>query len=439
MVPRHAGHQKLINMEKPFTIEHARMLDRDDPLGHFRAEFVIKDPSMVYLDGNSLGRLPEKTVDDMERAVREQWGDRLIRSWNEGWYKQSARLGKKIAQIIGAHPDEVIVSDSTSVNLYKLAYGALKLREGRTEIISDDMNFPSDLYVLQGLVKQFGGKHSLRLLKSPDGISSDLTELVRMVSHSTALISLSHVAYKSSYLYDMERVSELAHMHDALILWDLSHSVGVVPVSLNRDQVDLAVGCTYKYLNGGPGAPAFLYVRRELQEQMENPIQGWFGEKNPFEFNLHYRESGGIRKFLTGTPPVISISGLEPALDMILKAGIGSIRQKSVAQSDYLISLAEKWLLGNGFRLGSPEFADKRGSHISLKHAEAYRICKALSDPEVGKCVVIPDFREPNNIRLGISPLYTSYEDLFSAMVQLKMIMDENLYLHYPSTRDQVT
>jgi kynureninase len=421
------------------TIEDARRLDRNDPLGRFRGDFVINDPSIVYLDGNSLGRLPQKTVEYMESAIRKQWGERLIRSWNEGWYNQSVRLGRKVAQIVGAHPDEVIISDSTSVNLYKLAYGALKAREGRTEIISDDMNFPSDLYILQGLIRQLGGQHTLRLLKSPDGISSDMTELVRMVHHSTALVALSHVAYKSAYMYDMERVTELAHMHGALVLWDLSHSVGAVPVSLNRAGVDLAVGCSYKYLNGGPGSPAFLYVKRELQEQLENPIQGWFGEQNPFEFNLHYRASEGIRKFLSGTPPVISVSGLEPALDMILEAGIGSIRQKSLTQSEYLLSLSRKWLLGEGFRLGSPELTEKRGSHISLKHAEGNRICQALADPGVGECVVIPDFREPNNIRLGISPLYTSYEDIFRAMTKMREIIAEKSYENYSHTREQVT
>jgi len=426
-------------MDHLFSLEHARQLDRADPLKHFREEFVIRDPSMVYLDGNSLGRLPEKTVEYVEHAVRKQWGERLIRSWNEAWYHQSVRLGKKIAQIIGAHPDEVIISDSTSVNLYKLAYGALKARKGKREIISDDMNFPTDLYILQGLIRQFGDQHTLRLLKSPDGILSDMTELVRMVSHSTALVSLSHVAYKSAYMYDMERVTELAHMHDALVLWDLSHSVGAVPVNLNRVGADLAVGCTYKYLNGGPGSPAFLYVKRELQEELENPIQGWFGEQNPFEFNLNYRKSAGIRKFLAGTPPVISTSGLEPALDMVLEAGIASIRQKSVAQSKYLLSLANKWLLGDGVRMGSPELTEKRGSHISLKHAEAYRISKALADPEVGDGVVLPDFREPNNIRLGISPMYTSFEDIFRAMGQMKKIISGKLYLNYSTTRDQVT
>ncbi len=422
-----------------YTIAHARGLDRDDSLARFREEFMIKDPSLIYLDGNSLGRLPLRTAEHMENAIRKQWGENLIRSWNEGWYDQSARLGKKIAQLIGAQPDEVIISDSTSINLYKLAFGALKAREGRTEIISDDMNFPSDLYIMQGLIKQLGGLHTLRLVNSRDGISSDMSQLSSMVNNNTALLTLSHVAYKSSYLYDMEHITELAHQHDALVLWDLSHSVGAVPVNLNRDKVDLAVGCTYKYLNGGPGSPAFLFVRRELQEQLENPIQGWFGEQNPFDFHLNYRESEGIRKFLAGTPPVISLSGLEPALDMILEAGMEAIRQKSVAQGEYLLSLVRQYLSGMGVRIGSPEIAEKRGSHISLKHTEAYRICKALADPGLGDGVVIPDFREPDNIRLGITPLYTSYEDIFRAMMQMKEIIAGELYGNYSQTRDQVT
>ncbi|MCK4751045.1 MAG: aminotransferase class V-fold PLP-dependent enzyme, partial [Bacteroidales bacterium] len=321
----------------------------------------------------------------------------------------------------------------------KLAYGALKMLEGRNEIISDDMNFPSDLYVLQGLVRQFGNRYTLRLLKSTDGVSSDMTELLRMINRQTALITLSHVTFKSSYLYDMEKVTELAHIHGALVLWDLSHSVGAVPVSLKTANADMAVGCTYKYLNGGPGSPAFLYVRKDLQEKLVNPIQGWFGEKNPFEFKLNYRTSDGIRKYLTGTPPVLSVSGLEPALDMVLEAGISAIRQKSMAQSAYLIELATEWLFKKGFRLGSPEFVEKRGSHVSLKHAEAYRICRALIDPRVGDHVVIPDFREPNNIRLGITPLYTSYEEIFRAVDQLRLIIDQKIYDRYPHARSGVT
>lgn len=426
-------------MTEPYTLSYARSLDEQDPLRPFRKRFMIKNSSLIYLDGNSLGRLPSETVRYLDTTIREQWGERLVRSWNEGWYQQSMRLGKKIAQIIGARSDEVILSDSTSVNLYKLAYGALKIQEGRSEIISDDMNFPSDLYVLQGLVKQFDDRHTLRLLKSTDGVSADMTELLRMFNRQTALVSLSHVTFKSAYLYDMAKVSELAHMHGALVLWDLSHSVGALPISLKKANADLAVGCTYKYLNGGPGSPAFLYVRKDLQEKLHNPIQGWFGEKNPFDFKLNYRSPEGIRKYLTGTPPVLSVSGLEPALNMVLEAGIGVIRKKSVAQGDYLIQLAEHWLFEAGFRLGSPEFNEKRGSHISLKHAEAYRICKALLDPDVGETVVVPDFREPNNIRFGITPLYTSYEEIFRAVKKLRLIMEEKVYERYPKTRAKVT
>ncbi len=428
-----------MKMTDMYTLAYASDLDNNDPLHHYRDQFVIKDPGLIYLDGNSLGRLPLKTAEYLDMAIQEQWGDRLVRSWNEGWYHQSVRLGKKIAQIIGAHPDEVIVSDSTSVNLYKLVYGVLTLMGDRKEIVSDDMNFPTDLYVLQGLVKQFGEKYILRLLKSPDGISSDMTELLRMINKRTALVSLSHVTYKSAYMYDMERVTELAHIHGAMVLWDLSHSVGAVQISLKQANADLAVGSTYKYLNGGPGSPAFLYIRKDLQEKMENPIRGWFGDKNPFDFKLHYREASGIRKFLTGTPPVISLSGLEPSLDMVLNAGIATIRKKSMAQSEYLIALAREWLFKQGFRLGSPDYSEKRGSHVSLKHAEAYRICKAMVDPAVGNQTIIPDFREPNNIRLGITPLYTTYEEIFHAMDQLKYIMQNKIYEKYPNSRDSVT
>ena len=426
-------------MSDEFSLSKARELDQQDLLKNFRELFMIRDPSLIYMDGNSLGRLPLKTVEYMENAIREQWGDRLIRSWNEGWYQQSLRLGKKIAQIIGARSDEVIVSDSTSVNLYKLAYGALKIMQGKREIISDDMNFPTDLYVLQGLIRQFGDVHTLRLLKSPDGIFSDMTELVRMIKKQTALVTLSHVTFKSAFQYDLERVTELAHMQGAMVLWDLSHSVGVVPISLRKANVDLAIGSTYKFLNGGPGCPAFLYIRKDLQDRMENPIQGWFGDQDPFEFKLHYRPAAGIRRFLAGTPPVVSVSGLEPAIDMILDAGIGAIRKKSIDQGSYLISLAKEWLFPSGFRLGSPEVAEKRGSHVTLKHAEGYRISRALIDPAVGEQVVLPDFREPNNIRFGITPLYTTYEEIHRAMLKVKYIMENNLYKKYPRRREMVT
>jgi kynureninase len=426
-------------MKQPGTLEHARELDLSDPLARFRQQFVIRDPSLIYLDGNSLGRLPVKAAEAIERSVREQWGEQLIRSWNLEWYTQSARLGRMIAGIIGAQPDEVIVSDSTSVNLYKLACGALRIMEGRTEIISDDMNFPSDLYILEGLIRQMGGQHKLKLVKSPHGISTDMSGLARMISRRTALVTLSHVTYKSAFLYDMKQVTDLAHEQGALVLWDLSHSAGVVPVQLEQSGADLAVGCTYKYLNGGPGSPAYLYVRRALQERLENPIQGWFGEKNPFEFQVQFRKSEGIRKFLTGTPPVISSAGLAPALSMIQEAGVGPIREKSMTQTGYVCSLAQQWLYGEGMQTGSPEQPEQRGSHITLKHPEAYRISRALIDPAVGDFVVIPDFREPDNLRFGFSPLYTSYEEIYHAMRMLRDILRGKTYQRYSSSRDAVT
>jgi kynureninase len=422
-----------------FSIEYAEQLDLEDPLKRFRERFVIEDESMVYLDGNSLGRLPLSTAGRLENVISREWGDRLIRSWNEGWYEQASRMGKKIAQIIGAHPDEVILSDSTSVNLYKLVYGALLLQSERDEIVSDDMNFPSDLYVIQGLIKQFGEKHTLRLIKSPDGLTVEMAELIRMIGKRTALVTLSHVAFKSSYMYDMKAVTELAHMEGAKILWDLSHSVGAVPIYLKNANVDFAVGCTYKYLNAGPGAPSFLYVRKDLQEQMESPIWGWFGQHEPFKFGLSYRPANGIKKFLTGTPPLLSQSALEPALDLTIEAGMPEIRKKSNAQSGYLIMLAREWLLPAGFRMGSPPEAQKRGSHVTFKHIEAYRICRALLDSEIGDNIVIPDFREPNNIRLGITPLNTTYRDIYTAMKQLKDIVENRWFTRYTREKMSVT
>lgn len=427
-----------MNLPDEFSIEYAEQLDSNDPLKSFRRKFLI-DRKIIYLDGNSLGRLPASTPGRLSTVIEEEWGEKLIRSWNEGWYDQSARLGKKIAQVIGAHPDEVIVCDSTSVNLYKLAYAALKLNEDRTEIVSDDMNFPSDLYVLQGLIKQFGDRHILRLVKSHDSVTVEMKALLRMLGKKTALVSLSHVAFKSSYMYDMKAVTELAHMEGALVLWDLSHSVGAVPIYLRNANVDFAVGCTYKYLNGGPGAPAFLFVRKDLQEKLESPIWGWFGQEEPFRFGLSYRPASGIKKFLAGSPPILSQSALEPSLELIIDAGIPEIRKKSISQSEYLIKLARQWLIPIGFRMGSPLESHRRGSHVTLKHAEAFRISRALMDSECGDYAVVPDFREPNNIRLGITPLYTSYREIFLALNQLRDIVEKGWFNRYSREKMSVT
>lgn len=421
------------------TLEHARQLDQDDPLKSYREEFRISDPKLIYLDGNSLGRLPARVADDMQDAVENAWGDLLIRSWNEGWYTRSFSLGDSIAAIAGARAGEIVVSDSTSVNLFKLAAAALKKQQGRKKIITDNLNFPSDLYILQGLIAQMGAGHELVVLESADGMTIRTDQLEEAIDEDTALVSLSHVVFKSAFMYDMKVITALAHNSGALVLWDLSHSIGAVPVELNESGADLAVGCTYKYLNGGPGSPAFLYARKDLQEALESPIWGWFGELSPFEFGLAYRPGKGISRFLTGTPPVMSMVPVERTLQMLTEAGMERVREKSMQQAAFLEDLAEAVLYQLGFSPGSPPERQQRGSHLTLRHKEAFRISQALIDPEIGNYQVIPDFREPDNIRLGITPLYTTYEELFHAVQELRLIVESELYIHKPGERGAVT
>ncbi len=414
-------------------------LDELDELSAYRSKFISGDEKLIYLDGNSLGKLPAESKAILESSINIEWGERLIRSWNEGWYTQSSKLGDKIAQIAGASKGEVVITDTTSVNLYKLAHAALNLKKGRTRVVTDELNFPSDLYILQGLVKEFGEGYELILVPSRDGISIDTRDLQEMIDDNTALVSLSHVAFKSSFRYNMKEITSLVQEKGAMILWDLSHSIGAVPGELNESNADLAVGCTYKYLNGGPGSPAFLYVRKDLQDKLSSPIWGWFGEKNPFDFELKYRPGEGIKRFLTGTPPILSLKAIEPTLDMMNEIGMYRIRKKSVSQAEFLLRLAEKFLYALGFQPGSPMDPEMRGSHLSLRHPEGYRICKALIDPNMGETVIIPDFRDPDNIRLGITPLYTTYTELFMAVREIRNIVGDKLFLKYSSEREQVT
>lgn len=421
--------------EKAYAIEQ----DNRDELKHFRKQFAIDDPNLIYLDGNSLGMLPKATPERIQKVIHTEWGRKLIRSWNEGWYERSQEIAAKLAPLIGAKPHEVIMSDSTSVNLFKLAYAVLHLQTGKKAIVSDELNFPSDIYLLQGLVKLFGDKHELRLARSHNNMGVSKNEIVEKLKDDTALLTLSHVAFKSSFMYDMKEITDLAHEKGAVVLWDLSHSAGAVPVKLNDCNVDLAIGCTYKYLNGGPGSIAFLYVREDLQEKLVSPIWGWFGQKDPFNFRLDYEPADGIQRFLAGTPPVLSLSAIEPSLDLMNEAGIDNLRDKSLTQSRYLIELCKHFLEPLGFSLGSPEKDRERGSHVSIRHPEAYRICQALIDPKTGGKSVIPDFREPDNIRLGITPIYTSYMDIYEAVMQIKTIAEQKLYNRFSLQKGRVT
>ena len=413
----------------------AAWLDETDALREFRDAFIIAEADTIYLDGNSLGRLPKRTIARLQEIISREWGEQLIRSWNSGWFEAPARIGGKIAKLIGAEPGEVIVGDSTSVNLFKLAMAALMALPQRKVIVSDELNFPSDLYILQGCIELLGGEHTLHILKASDGLQVELDDLQNAVEEKTALVTLSHVIFKSGAMYDMPAITELAHRAGAMVLWDLSHSVGVVPIDLDAWGVDLAIGCTYKYLNGGPGAPAFLYVRKELQERFRSPIWGWFGQQNPFAFDLDYQPTNGIQRFLIGTPPVLSLLALDEALEITLQAGIPAIRKKSVRLTSFLIELFDEHLAPLGFELGTPRQPERRGSHISIRHPEGYRINQAL----IEEMKVIPDFREPDNIRLGLAPLYTSFSEVQEAIQRIRVVVEKRIYTHYSNQRHAVT
>ncbi|MFN3979727.1 MAG: kynureninase [Caldilinea sp.] len=415
--------------------ERAHALDATDPLAHFRARFANPEPDLIYLDGNSLGRLPHDTTALVHDLVERQWGGRLIRSWNEGWFTLPERVGGKLAQLVGAQSDEVIVADSTSVNLFKLAVAALRQQRGRTRILTDDLNFPSDVYILQGIVEMLDAGHRLEIIRSEDGVHGPVEALLAALDEDVALVVLSHTVFKSGYLYDMAAVTAAIHAAGALVLWDLSHSVGSVPVELNAAHADLAIGCTYKYVNGGPGAPAFLYVRRDLQPLLRNPISGWMGQHNPFDFTLNYVAEPGLRHFLTGTPAVLSLALVEPGVDLLLEAGMNALRAKSVQQSEYLIALWEEMLAPLGYVLKSPRQAERRGSHVSLGHVEGWRINQAL----IRNLNVLPDFRAPDNIRLGIAPIYTTFADVSMAVERMRRAVEERIYTHYSDQRAAVT
>lgn len=413
---------------------YAQDLDRQDPLASFREQFVITEPDLIYLDGNSLGRLP-KATNALLAELLANWADRLIRIWSENYIFIAQETGAKIAQLIGAQPDEVIVAESTSVNLFKLVVAALRMQEGRRRIVTDDLNFPSDIYILAGVNDLLGNQHQIEIVPSPDQIHGPVAALEGALDSDTALLALSYTVFKSAYTYDMAAINEAAHKAGALVLWDLSHSVGSVPVDLNGSNADLAIGCTYKYLNGGPGSPAFLYVRRDLQSKLRNPITGWMSQKNQFYFDLSYQPLATIEQFLTGTPTVMSMAPIGVGVELLLQAGMAQVREKSVRQTEYLIALWQELLAPLGFTLNSPADSRRRGSHVSLGHVEGWRINQCM----IKEMKIIPDFRAPDNIRLGIAPLYTSFADIHTAITRMERIVKDKLYVKYSPQMTTVT
>ncbi|HZC32573.1 MAG TPA: kynureninase [Candidatus Bathyarchaeia archaeon] len=390
-------------------------LDAADPLASFRDRFVIPDGDLLYLDGNSLGRPPLAALERLARVASQEWAGELIRGWDH-WLDAPLRVGDLLGrELLGARHDEVVICDSTTVNFFRLASAALDARPDRRFIVTDRANFPTDRYVLEGLARD--RDREIAWL-DPDPIDGPTTDDVAAVLRShpddVALVTLSHVNYRSAAIADVAGITGLAHDAGALVLWDLSHSAGAIQIELAASGVDLAVGCTYKYLNGGPGAPAWMYVRGDLQSELRNPIQGWFGQAEQFEMGQGFRPRPGISGWLTGTPGILGLAAAEEGIRLSAEAGIDRIRAKGVALTEYAIALHEARLAPLGFELGSPRASARRGAHVSIRRIDARDLTRRMI-----AAGIVPDFRAPDSIRLGLSPLTTTFEEVHRAIERI--------------------
>ena len=393
---------------------NAADLDSADPLHAHAAEFLPSDDVLSYLDGNSLGRPLAATADRFQSFLLRDWGSRLIRSWDERWMNLPFTLGDRIGTAtLGAASGQTLVGDSTTVLLYKLARACVDARPGRDEIVVDTDNFPTDRFVLEGIAAERG--LNLRWITPASDLGVTVDQVAEAVSERTALVLLSHVAYRSGYIADVPAITAVAHDAGALVLWDLCHSVGVIPMSLDDWGVDVAVGCTYKYLNGGPGSPAFVYVRAPLQAELSQPIQGWMGAGDVFAMADRYAPASGMRRFLSGTPPVVGMLALHDMLDLIERVGVAAIRAKSIALTDFATEWSDENLAGLGVRIAGPREAERRGGHVTLAHPAFREVTARLWERNV-----IPDFRFPDGLRIGLSPLSTTFTELETGLVAVR-------------------
>jgi kynureninase len=394
-------------MSSGLSRDAAAALDRGDPLAGFRDRFREAGP--VYLDGNSLGPLPRTAAEATRRTVEQEWGEHLVESW-EHWIDLPQRVGARIAPLIGADPDEVTLADSTSVNLYRLAAAAVDAFPARRTILTDDGNFPTDRYVLEGLAAERGA--TLRVIETDpvDGVTAGAVETA--MDGDVALASFSLVSYRSAAFADMAAIGAAVRAGGGLTLWDLSHAAGSVPIDLGGAGADLAVGCTYKYLSGGPGAPAFLFVRGALQEALRPPIQGWFAHEDQFGFHPEFRRAPGIGGWLIGTPPIVSTAAAGAGIDLVADAGIDAIRAKSITATGLLIDLADRRLAPLGVRVGTPRDPARRGSHVALRHPEGLALSRWLR----AERRIVTDFRAPDTVRVAVSPLFNRYVEIWDAV-----------------------
>lgn len=400
--------------QQTYTLDLIETMDANDPLAHLKDRFELPE-DVIYLDGNSLGALPKGVDARLQKAVTEEWGKGLIRSWNEAdWYPAPQRTGAAIARLIGAGAEEVIVCDSTSVNLYKVLVGALRMRKDRKVIVSEKGNFPTDVYINAEVADMMGCE--LRCV-APEEVEQAIAE----AGETLAAVQLTHVHYKTGRIYDMKGITEQAQALGGLVIWDLAHSAGTLPVDLNGCNADFAVGCGYKYLNGGPGAPAFLFVASRHLSDMHQPLTGWHGHAKPFEFTQDYKPHAKIDQMLTGTASQLGLIALEKALGVFADVDMTALRKKNQQLGDLFIALVEQELPGMGFELASPRDGAARGSQVSLTHAEGYPIMQALIARGV-----IGDFRAPDILRFGFAAPYVTYLDIWNSVRHLREIMETN-------------
>ncbi|MGA7988159.1 MAG: aminotransferase class V-fold PLP-dependent enzyme [Candidatus Dormiibacterota bacterium] len=380
-----------------------------DPLAEFRDRF-LDDGSTIYLDGNSMGRLPKAAVPRLREMAEDEWGRILVRAWTEsGWMESPLRVGDRVGELIGASPGEVLIADTTSVGLFRLITAVMRARPGRRVIVTERSNFPTDLYIASGVAEMLGCE--LRIVER--------AELRRALGTDTGLLTLTHVDFRTGERHDMAALTEAAHAAGALVLWDLSHSAGAVEIQLRRDNVDLAVGCGYKYLNGGPGSPAYLCIATALQDELRNPIQGWLGHDNPFLFDSTYKPAPGIRGWMSGSPPVLGIGALEVGVAVHLEAGPRRVGEKAAMLTEVFIRLAEARLAPLGFTVATPRDHDRRGAQVSLRHQDGLAVVRAVADRGV-----IGDFRPPDLCRFGLAALYTRFVDIWDSIERIAEVVE---------------
>jgi kynureninase len=429
----------------PLDRETAASLDRTDELASFRSEFFIKDENLCYLDGNSLGRMPKKTIESVNHFLTEEWGTELVDGWSH-WIDEAQPAGDLLGRsTLGAAAGQVLVCDTTSVNLYQLCVAAIKARPGRKTIIVDSSNFPTDRFIVQGIAEQFGlklitldtdgsgGPGAVKVNSEHELVTADL--LAPLLSEDVAMVTLQVVNYRSGARQDIKAITDLVRSFGGLVVWDASHAGGSVEMDFDANGVDLGVGCTYKYGNSGPGSPAWLYVRKELQAELRVPIQGWFAQDDQFAMGPDFDRNLGIRGFQIASPSIIGIRGVQASYEMIERAGIAKIAKKAAIGTELMIALFDAWLVPLGFSLLTPRDSARRGGHITIGHPEAKRIAAALRK----FAQVVPDYRMPNSIRLAISPLPTSYTEVFDGFSRIRESVERKDYEKIKDDGNRVT